>query len=201
MRGPLAILQVARRLKPPTPNRHQNHHATLQIPHLSPLSNIDFMDTDTMSFGLSVGDFIAIGSLALRLYVNYHEGPLEFQEVLRELLSLHTTLEELRNDVVNPSSALSRCSSSKQQNLGKLVSHCAEALRELDKIRDKYRKLEERAKKFSWQRVKFGKENIDKVRRRLALHLQGLTLFLATVSQYVAASSDTNETTDPSRHG
>lgn len=133
-----------------------------------------------MSFGFSVGDFISIGTLALKLYVAYREGPLEFREISRELLSLHTTLEEISSNLSAPVSLFSRSPGTKL-NLERLVEGCAEALKELEGIWNKYQALDGRAKKFSWQRMKFGKENLDGVRAKLGVHLQGLMVFLTTV--------------------
>lgn len=130
-----------------------------------------------MSFGFSIGDFISVGSLALSLYLSYRDGPSEIREVSRELLSLHTTLEELRHDLEDPDSTISRSSSKKTRNLQGLIARCKEPLEELETIYQKYVGM------GSWQRLKIGKEDIDCIRHKLGLHLTGLTLFLTGISQ------------------
>jgi len=70
-----------------------------------------------MSFGFSAGDFLCVGTLALKLYFSYKDGPNNFREVCRELLTLHTTLEQLQLDIDDPTSIISRCHTAQQQNL------------------------------------------------------------------------------------
>jgi hypothetical protein len=48
-----------------------------------------------MSFGYSVGDFIAIGQLTWLVYKACKGACSEFQELSRELSTLHTILHEL----------------------------------------------------------------------------------------------------------
>ena len=139
-----------------------------------------------MSFGCGVGDFIAVGSLALRLYVSYREGPNDYRELTRELLSLHTTLEQLRSDTEDSDSILARCSPKKLSKLEGIVGRCSEALLELDDICNKYIRLEGVKKRDCWKRLKFGKENIDGIRHNLGMHLRTIQLFLTSVTQYAS---------------
>ena len=135
-----------------------------------------------MSFGYGVGDVIAVGTLALRLYVSYRDGPSEYRELTRELLSLHTTLDQLRTDMEDPDSILARCTPRKLAKLKDIVGRCHEALEELDTIYEKYNRLEGAKKKISWKRLKFGKENIDGIRHKLGMHLRTIQLFLTSVN-------------------
>jgi hypothetical protein len=56
-----------------------------------------------MSFGFSVGDFIAVGQLAFRLYRDCFMvtkgAPQEFQALTGELSNLHNTLKVLEEEV------------------------------------------------------------------------------------------------------
>ena len=64
-----------------------------------------------------------------------------------------------------------------------LVKGSKKALKELEEIYEKYRRLEGPGKKISWTRLKFGKENLDGIRHKLGTHLEAITAFLTTVSQ------------------
>jgi hypothetical protein len=60
-----------------------------------------------MSFGHSVGDFIAIGQLTWLVYKACNGACSEFQELLRELSPYpHTILHELEDDAKIPTSLL-----------------------------------------------------------------------------------------------
>jgi hypothetical protein len=74
-----------------------------------------------MSIGFSVGGFLSVGSLALRLYFTYKDGPSEFRELCRELLTLRTTLEQLQLDIDDPTSIIARWHSTQQRNLVGIV--------------------------------------------------------------------------------
>jgi len=138
-----------------------------------------------MSFGFSVGDFLSVGSLALRLYFTYKDGPSDFRELCRELLTLHTTLEQLQLDIDDPTSIIARCHSTQQQNLVGVVRRCQEALVELEVLKTKYTKLdgEGKTKKLSWTRMKYVKEDVGEIRHKLSTHLNSIAMYLAGVGQ------------------
>ncbi|KAH9205847.1 hypothetical protein DL95DRAFT_267280, partial [Leptodontidium sp. 2 PMI_412] len=57
-----------------------------------------------MSFGVGVGDFLAVGRLVLDLYNACKDAPGEFQEICRELSSIHTVLSGLATQAQDPTS-------------------------------------------------------------------------------------------------
>ncbi|KAH9216082.1 hypothetical protein DL95DRAFT_267896, partial [Leptodontidium sp. 2 PMI_412] len=59
-----------------------------------------------MSFGFSVGDFIAVGRLVLNLYNACKDAPGEFREINGELSSLHIILCDLAEQALDPTSLL-----------------------------------------------------------------------------------------------
>jgi len=61
-----------------------------------------------MSFGFSVGDFIAVSEKTWTIYRACKGAPGEFQELSRELSSLHTILHELEDEARTPASLLNR---------------------------------------------------------------------------------------------
>jgi len=63
-----------------------------------------------MSFGFGIGDFIAIGNLAWKLYKDpysvFRKAPKEIELIKDELSNLNNTIRVLRDDVETPSSVI-----------------------------------------------------------------------------------------------
>ena len=69
-----------------------------------------------MSFGFGVGDFLSVGQLVLRLYNACDGAPEEFQELRRDLSSIHIVMSGLESQVADPSSLLrQRCGDRKPE--------------------------------------------------------------------------------------
>jgi hypothetical protein len=86
-----------------------------------------------MSFGYSVGDFIAIGQLTWTIYRSCKSAPGEFQELSRELSSLHTILHELEDEAQTPNSLLNRRGSSRKPELQTLLGNLEVVLKEIER--------------------------------------------------------------------
>jgi hypothetical protein len=78
-----------------------------------------------MSFGYSVGDFIAIGLLTWLVYKACKGARGEFQELSRELSTLHTILHELEDDAKTPTSLLNRHGSARKPELDTVINQFA----------------------------------------------------------------------------
>ncbi|PMD29363.1 hypothetical protein L207DRAFT_394586, partial [Hyaloscypha variabilis F] len=76
-----------------------------------------------MSFGYSVGDFVAIGQLAWTVYKSCKGAPGEFQELARELSTLHTILHELEDEAKTPTSLLNRRGAERKPELEALLAN------------------------------------------------------------------------------
>jgi hypothetical protein len=48
-----------------------------------------------MSFGFSIGDFVAVGNLAWQVWKSCKDAPESFRNVSQEVLSLHAVLKEI----------------------------------------------------------------------------------------------------------
>ena len=78
-----------------------------------------------MSFGYSVGDFIAVGQLAWTVYKSCRDAPESFNNISVEVLSLHALLkevEEMISDHLVPES--------KQASLATITSGCRDVLQD-----------------------------------------------------------------------
>lgn len=142
-----------------------------------------------MSFGFSIGDCLAVSTLAANLYLNYKDAPDDFQELCRVLLTVHTTLGQIQIDADDPRSIISRCSQAQQQELKNIVGYCDETLQQLDRLKEKYSKLDGKTRKISWTRMKYGALNIKEealvIQRTLLMHLNNISIYLTGIGKYV----------------
>jgi hypothetical protein len=134
-----------------------------------------------MSFGYSVGDFIAIGQLTWSVYKSCREAPGEFQELARQLSSLHTTLHELEDDANSPTSLLNRRGADRKSELEALLGNLSTTLSQLDDIVKRYRSLGSLQKK-TWDRVKFATKDLADLRSKLQIHITSINLFVSSLS-------------------
>lgn len=66
-----------------------------------------------------------------------------------------------------------------------MLNNCDDTLDELDLVHAKYWQLGVGKRSFSWDRVKFGKEKLEDVRGKLAVHISSINVYLQVVSQWV----------------
>lgn len=52
-----------------------------------------------MSFGYSIGDFIAVGELALKIYRDYRDAPAQFSAISTEVGSVYLVLKDVDNSI------------------------------------------------------------------------------------------------------
>jgi hypothetical protein len=87
-----------------------------------------------MSSGYSVGDFVAVGQLAWTVYKSCKGAPGEFQELARELSSVHTILHELEDEAKTTTSLLSRRGAERKLELEALLVNLSTTLNQVDDI-------------------------------------------------------------------
>jgi hypothetical protein len=103
-----------------------------------------------MSFGYSVGDFVAVGQLAWTVYKSCKEAPESFANISVEVLSLHVVLkevEELLSDQNLPALKL--------DGLTIITNGYQDVLRDLEALTKKYESLGSKSKR-TWDRVRWG---------------------------------------------
>jgi hypothetical protein len=87
-----------------------------------------------MSFGFGVSDFLAVGQLVLRLYNACDGAPEGFQELRRDLSSIHIVLSGLELQVADPSSLFrQRCGDRKPEWM-QLRTNLEATLEELENL-------------------------------------------------------------------
>lgn len=125
-----------------------------------------------VSFGYSVGDIVALGSFAWNIYKSCKDAPESFAGVRQETLSLHAVLKEIEE-------ALGECQlqSSQQERLQTICDGCKSVLEDLSALIQKYQSLGAQSQR-TWDRLRWGKEDVDSLRNRLTSNVVLLSSFL-----------------------
>lgn len=131
-----------------------------------------------MSFGVGVGDFLAVGRLVLDLYNACKDAPGEFQEICRELSSIHTVLAGLATQAQDPTSLLITQGKERIPEWTKIQENLEFTLGELQDLVKRYYKMGRNA----WLRIQFVSENLTQLRGRLNFHLNVINAFVGSLS-------------------
>ena len=149
------------------------------------------------NFGISVGDFVTVGTLAWNVYrscelslplaqtlPNIHfrqSASAEFEEVSREVISLHAAIKELEDEAGKTNSLLKNASDTKRQELKQIIKNIRTVLGQLEKLVTKYQSLSSKHRK-KWDIFKFGTEGLNEIRSKVVFHTSAINLFLTTLN-------------------
>lgn len=125
-----------------------------------------------MSFGFSVGDFLAVGTLAWDVYKSCRAAPDSFTNISNEVLSLHAVLKEADETIFK-----SPQSPERQARLKTIGDGCQYVLGDLQTLVDRYEGFGTQSKR-TWDRMRWGAEDISEIRTRLISSTTMLTLFI-----------------------
>ena len=125
-----------------------------------------------MSFGFAIGDFLAVGELAWKVYKSCKSAPESFGSISQEVLSLHALLKEVEE-------AYSRQTLTKAQKerLATVRDGCQSVLEDLQKLVSHYESLGTQSKR-TWDRMRWGTEEITELRARLTSNIGMLNAFI-----------------------
>jgi len=131
-----------------------------------------------MSFGYGIGDIIAISKLALDVYNVYKDAPDDFRNISDEIKSLHIIVDSdsLKAKLQDPNLALSE-----REGLREILQGCSHVLKDLDDLLIKYKGLgssSEGSSSRALDRLKWGQEDIAKLRARLTCNTTLLNAFI-----------------------
>ena len=115
-----------------------------------------------MSFGYSVGDFIAISGLAAKVYSAYKNAPDDYKHISEEVKSLQICVDQAVKYLKN--TALSEVKRREGQDA---LQSCQSILKDLNSLIEKYQSLASTNKMQVFKRVKLGTEDITTLRARL----------------------------------
>lgn len=88
-------------------------------------------------FGFGVGDFFAVGSIALKLFYAYKEIPSNFKSLCDELFKVSVTLNDLEKDLKDPNSLFRHFRDSRKESLKKTIGNIKKELLKLKEFREK----------------------------------------------------------------
>ncbi|KAE8440984.1 hypothetical protein EG329_006121 [Mollisiaceae sp. DMI_Dod_QoI] len=131
-----------------------------------------------MSFGFGVGDFIAVSALALKLYNSFKGAPSEFQEISRQLESLHIVLVDLNDQSTQQTSLLNRNGVERKQELFTVRDNLMATMQDLDDIHKRYKNMG----RISWARFEFGQRDLAVLRDRLTFQISTLNAFIGSLT-------------------
>ncbi|KAH8645974.1 hypothetical protein BGZ60DRAFT_535757 [Tricladium varicosporioides] len=131
-----------------------------------------------MSFGFSVGDFIATIELANRIRKEFVDAPSQFKAISEEVRSLAIVLLDI--EVVFCDQELSN---SQKTQLKEIAASCQSVLDELEKTLNKYGELKSGPARLGarvrrvWKKLKWEPEDIKELRGRIVSNVTLLNSF------------------------
>jgi predicted transcriptional regulator len=130
-----------------------------------------------MNFGYSLGDFVTVGQLAWNVYKSCKEAPDSFANISNEVLSLHIVLKEVEELLSEELASDPHLPASKLDNLTAITEGCQNVLQDLEAVTKKYESLGSRSK-WTWDRIRWGSNNIAELRQRLTSNIVMLSAFV-----------------------
>jgi hypothetical protein len=132
-----------------------------------------------MSFGVGVGDLITLPILAWNVYKLCRDSSSEFQNIKGDVAALHAVVKETEElDELN-------LSAEQKLRLETLKKNCQDVLLELKTLVDGYESLGTQAQR-TWDRLRWGLEDVTKVREKMVSSTTLLGAFNSTVVKYDA---------------
>jgi hypothetical protein len=140
-----------------------------------------------MSFGYSVGDFLALTQLAWRVLQNSQKACGAHDELTGEVTRLHVVLQRLALEISNPESLLNRSNDNRREELADLSSDCNKVLRVLSNVLEKYNTLSDERRSLTkfYKKIRFGNgEMLDlgEIRLKVSTYTSAITILLNLLS-------------------
>lgn len=124
----------------------------------------------SMPMGISVGDFLTAARLAWTVYNACQAAPAQFRALSEEVEALYIVLESIKKVVLD-----SGLDDGRINDLNHVSRGCIAVLTELEVLMKKYESLGTSRK--TWDKLKWGQENIGALRGRLTSNISLLTAF------------------------
>jgi len=130
----------------------------------------------SMSLESGIGELLTVTRLAWTLCSNCRAAPDQFKALSEEVEALHIILNSIKTTVLDK--GLDR---SRTDDLNRVSRGCTTVLTELEALIAKYKNLG--TKRKAWDRLRWGQEDIDLLRRRLTSNVSLLTAFNSSLVQ------------------
>lgn len=131
-----------------------------------------------MSFGVGLGDVLLLSKLAWDVYLTCKEASDDFRRLATEVASLHVVLKETEVYM----NEYTELDTSRRNRLEILTSGCRGTLEDLEELLKSYSSLGTQAQR-TWDRMRFGLEDLADVRSRLVSNVTMLTAFNSTLAK------------------
>jgi len=139
-----------------------------------------------MSYGFGIGDFVGVGTLVSNVYSAYAGAPEQFRNFSQEILSLHVVFKIVEDQLRNqgPGNSTLTLSAKHTDDLKFLHDGLQTIMKELDALLKKYQSLAENHS-ISFDRLRWGQEDLVGFRERILMHISLLTAFNTSLTWYV----------------
>ena len=124
-----------------------------------------------MSFGFSVGDFVAVPTLAWQVYKSCKDSSDDFKAVANDVVSLHIVLKEVEEQLKDQD-----LDEARQARLAQLSKNSHRVLTDLETLLNRYDNLSTQSQ-WTWDRMRWGFEDVNQIRLKLANATALLTAF------------------------
>ena len=121
---------------------------------------------------IGAGDIVAVGTLAWNVYKSCKGAPGSFNDISNEVLSLHAVLKEADETIFK-----SPLPPQSQARLKTIYEGCQSVLSDLQALVNRYENLGTQSK-WTWDRMKWGTENVAEIRSRLVSNTTFLTAYI-----------------------
>ncbi len=155
-----------------------------------------------MSFGYSVGDFIAVLRLANEVRKRFVDAPVQFKTISEEWARPTKSNEWILNIHLNSVKVLSNVlrdvddilperdlTSRQKKELDEVAQACYDILQTLQETLDKFQELDSSVKGISgkprrvWKRLKWDQRDIDQFQSRITLNISAFNMFLGRLTR------------------
>lgn len=133
-----------------------------------------------MSFGVGFGDLVLASKLAWNVYKACKDSGENFKRLSSEVASLHVVLKETEDYI----DEFPELNTSRKNRLNILTDGCNATLEDLQKLLKSYERLGTQAQR-TWDRMRFGLEDLADIRSRLVSNATLLTAFNSTLVRSV----------------
>lgn len=139
-----------------------------------------------MSFGFGVGDFLGACQMVWAVYSAYAEAPEQFRKFSHEISALHVVVGKLEDQLRSQGFGDDTFTLSAKDTSDLKILHdgLKSIMGELDALLKKYQSLL-KDPSISFDRLKWGQEDLVGLRDKLRLHLALLSAFNLSLAKYV----------------
>lgn len=140
----------------------------------------------------SVGDVLAVATLARNLYELLKDCPDEVERISKDLAIVYGILHHITEDLVTPESAIKAHGENRIRMLEAMVKDLHKTLDQIKKLVERYRHLDHRDGKTTaskmdqvWMRLKWviGERKIKRLHQDISIHISRFGLLMTSMGK------------------